>query len=100
MGAAILGSLFWCSACQCVSLLLVIWTLAIGFLAYFNLANRFLWIPVLLALAGVFGSILVLAIPADIILAANVATLVLFGVSLEVLKDKRDSSVAVLRHRA
>jgi hypothetical protein len=100
VGAAILGSLFWCSNRECVALLLTVWTVAIGIFVYSNLADRFLWIPVLLALFGVFGSILVLAIPANIILAGNMATLILFAISLEVLKDKRHSSIAVLRHRA
>lgn len=100
VGAVILGSFFWCSDRQCVALLLAAWMVAIGVLVFSNLADRFLWIPVLLALAGVFGSILELSIPANTILAANVATLVLFALSLEVLKDKRHSLVAVVRHRA
>lgn len=97
--ATFLGSLFWCSARDCVALLVAVWTVAIGVFVYSNLAGRFLWIPVLLALAGVFGSILMLAVPANITLAANVATLVLFIVSLEVLK-KHGSSIAFVRHHA
>ncbi len=98
-GAAFLSSLFWCPARDCAVVLLAVWTVAIGTFVYSNLADRFLWIPMLLAFAGVFGSILVLAIPANITLAANVATLILFVVSLEVLKRRR-SSIAFMRHRA
>lgn len=78
-GTAFLGSLFWCSARDCATLLLAVWMVAIGVFVYSNLADRFFWIPVLLALAGVFGSIFVLAIPGKITLAANVATLVIFS---------------------
>jgi len=85
-GAALLGSLFWGSARDGVTLLLAVWTVAIGVFAYSNLADRSLWIPALLALAGVFGSILPLAIPGNMTLAANLAILLLFIVSLEVLK--------------
>jgi hypothetical protein len=99
-GAAFLGSLFWCSARNCVTLLLAVWTIAIASFVYSNLKDRFLGIPVFLAAAGVFGSIFVLAIPGNITLAANVAVLVTFVVSLEVLKKKRRSSIALMRHRA
>jgi hypothetical protein len=100
MGTAFLGSLFWWSAGDCTTLLLAVWMVAIGILVYSNLADRFLWIPLLLALAGVFGSIFVIAIPGSITLAANVATLVTFIVSVEVLKKKHRSAMAVMRHRA
>jgi hypothetical protein len=99
-GAALLGSLFWCSARDCVTLLLAIWTILIASFVYSNLKDRFLGIPVFLAAAGVLGSIFVLAIPSNITLAANVAVLVTFVVSLEVLKKKRFSSIAYARHRA
>lgn len=99
-GAAFLGSLFWCSARDCTALLLAVWTLAIGVFVYSDLADRFLWIPVLLALAGVFSSILPLATSPNMALVANAATLVLFMVSLEVLKKKHRSSMALIRHRA
>jgi hypothetical protein len=99
-GTAFLGGLFWCSAGDCTTLLLAVWMVAIGILVYSNLADRFLWILLLLALAGVFGSIFVIAIPGSITLAANVATLVTFIVSVEVLKKKHRSAMAVMRHRA
>jgi hypothetical protein len=99
MGAAFLGSLFWCSARDCTTLLLAVWMVAIGVLVYSNLGHRFLWIPVLVALAGVFGSIFVIAIPGSLTLAANVATLVIFIVSVEVLKKKHRSAMALMRQR-
>jgi hypothetical protein len=73
-GAAFLGSLFWYSARDCAALLLAVWTVAVGIFIHSNVADRLLWIPVALALAGVFGSVVVLAIPSNITLAANVAT--------------------------
>ena len=96
-GAAFLGSLFWCSDRACVVLLLAIWTVAIGVLVYSDLADRFLWIPVLLALAGVFSSILPLAISPNVAVVANEAILILFIVSLEVLTKRRRSSIAFMR---
>jgi hypothetical protein len=98
-GAVFLAGLFWCSARDCVALLLAVWTVAIAALVYSNLANRLLWIPVLLALTGVFGSLFALAIPTNITLAVNEATLVLFIVSLEVLRKRRSATVS-MRHRA
>jgi hypothetical protein len=59
-----------------------------------DLADKFLWVPVFLALAGVFSSILPLATTPSVALIANAATLVLFIVSLEVLTRKRRLSVA------
>jgi hypothetical protein len=81
------------------ALLLVVWALAIGVFAYLNLRDRFLWIPVVLALAGVFGSTVALAIPGATTLVVNGVTLVIFVVSLELLKTKR-RSIAVVRHHA
>jgi len=98
-GSALLGSLFWCSARDCAALLLAVWVVAIGVFVCTNLPDRFLWVPVSLALAGLFSAILVLTIPANVSRTASVATLVLFVVSLEVLK-KRRSSLALMRHRA
>jgi hypothetical protein len=99
-GAAFLSSVFWWSAPDCAVLLLAVWMVAIGDFVLSNLADRFLWIPVLLALAGVFASVLAFVIPANIILAVNVATLVSFIVSVEVLKKKHRSWIALLGHRA
>lgn len=100
IGGAFLGSLFWFSDRDWVGLLLLaVWTVAIGAMIHSNLAERFLWIPLALALTGLFSSIIVLAIPANITLAANLVTIVLFLVSLEVLKRQR-SLIALVRLRA
>jgi hypothetical protein len=98
-GAALLSSLFWGSARDCAVLLLAVWMVAIGGFVLSNLADRFLWIPVLLALAGLFASVFALAIPASIILAVNVATLASFVVSVEVLKKKNRSWIALMGRR-
>ena len=79
------------------ALLLCVWVLAIGVFVYLNLRDRFLWIPVVLALAGVFASTVSLAIPGATTLVVNGVTLVIFVVSLELLKKKR-RSIAVVRH--
>lgn len=91
-GAAILGSLFWCSARECVTVLLALWTILIGSFVYSNLKERHLFIPVLLAAIGVLGSIFVLAIPGNVTLAANVAAVVSFVASLEVMKRRASTS--------
>jgi hypothetical protein len=96
-GTAAISSLFF-AARDCTTLLLVIWTAAIAVFVDSNPVARFLWIPVSLGLVGVLGSILILAIPADLTLAANVATLVLFVVSFEVLK-KRHPKLALNKRR-
>ena len=84
-----LGSVVWFAARDWATLLLVIWTAAISVFVDSNFVARFLWIPISLGLAGVLGSILMLALPANLTLAANVATLVLFVVAFEVLKKRR-----------
>ena len=96
-GAVFLGSLFWCPSGDCVALLLAVWTIAIAVFACSNLAERFLWVPILLALAGVFGLIFLLAIPDNITLAAEEAMLVMFAVSLALLKKKPRAPARLLR---
>ncbi len=85
---ASVGSLLWFGARDCATLLLVIWTAAIAVFVDSNLVARFLWIPVSLGLAGVVGSLFILAIPVGITLAVNVAALVLFVLSFEILKQR------------
>jgi hypothetical protein len=91
--------MLWFSVRDFVTLLLVIWTAAIAVFAHSDLVSQFIWIPVSLGLAGVLGSIFILAIPANVILAANIAVLVLFVVSFEVLKRKHRSRLMSARHR-
>jgi cytochrome bd-type quinol oxidase subunit 1 len=81
-------------------LLLAIWGGAITLVVSLDLADKHLGIPVFLALTGVFGSILPLAIALNIALVANAATLVLFIVSLERLKPKRRRAIAFVSHRS
>lgn len=104
-GTAFLGSLFWFSAHDWVALLLLAaWILAIAMVVRSNRVDRFLWIPVVIALAGVLGSVLVLAIPAGITLASNEAILVLFIGSFEVLKRRSGNNqvagLSIMKHHA
>jgi hypothetical protein len=85
-GMVFLGSLIWYPSGVCAGLLLAVWTIAIVVFAFSNVAGRFLWIPLLLALSGLLGSIFLLAIPNTMILTAEEAMLVTFMVSLELLK--------------
>jgi hypothetical protein len=104
-GTAFLGSLFWFSAHDWVALLLfAAWIIAIAVVVRSNRVDRFLWIPAVIALAGVLGSVLVLAIPAGITLAANEATLVMFIISFEVLKRRSGNNqvagLSIMKHHA
>ena len=94
-GMVFLGSLFWCPSGMCAALLLAVWTIGIALFAYSNVPEPFLWIPLLLALTGLFGSIFILAIPDTVILAAEEATLVVFMISLGLLKKRSHTSVLV-----
>ncbi|HWR15447.1 MAG TPA: hypothetical protein VN577_11510 [Terriglobales bacterium] len=89
----------WFSARDSVTLLLIAWSTAIAVFAASDVTGRFIWIPVSLGLAGVMGSIIMLAIPANVMLASNIATIILFVVSLEVLKKIHRSCLASVRHR-
>ena len=79
---------------QLTLVLLIVWAVPIAAFSYINLSDKYLWIPVLLALAGVFSSLLPLAISSNIALVANAATLTLFIVSLERLRPRRRRAVA------
>lgn len=80
-------------------LLLAVWVGAIAILVNVDRADKFLWIPVFLAVAGVFSSILPLAIPFSAAVVANGATLILFVVSLEVLNPQYRLTIARIRQR-
>lgn len=80
-------------------LLLAVWVGAIAILVNVDRADKFLWIPVFLAVAGVFSSILPLAIPFNAAVVANGAALILFIVSLEVLNAPHRLTIARIRHR-
>jgi hypothetical protein len=85
---------------QMMVLLLAVWVGAIAVLVYADRADKFLWIPVLLALAGVFSSMLPLAISPNVAAVTNGALLILFIVSFGGLKKNRRSSIAWMRNRA
>jgi hypothetical protein len=78
---------------------LIVWTGLIAAFSYLTLPDKYLWIPVLLALAGVFSSLLPLAINPNIALVANAATLILFIVSLNRLRRTRRGATAFVSHR-
>jgi hypothetical protein len=81
-------------------LLLAVWVGAIAVLVNAERADKFLWLLVLLAVAGVFSSILPLAITPEVAVVANGATLILFIVLLEILNPKHRLTFARIRHRA
>jgi len=81
-------------------LLLAVWVGAIAILVNAERTDKFLWILVLLAVAGVFSSILPLAITPEIAVVANGATLILFIVLLEILNPIHRLTFARIRHRA
>ena len=81
-------------------LLLAVWVGAIAVLVNAERADKFLWLLVLLAVAGVFSSILPLAITPEIAVVANGATLILFIVLLEILNPIHRLTFARIRHRA
>lgn len=95
-----LAVLFCGSGRQCAVLSFSGWTIAIAVFVYLNLVERFLWIPALLALAGLFGSLFVLSFPNPVNRAVNEAVFVMFIVSLIVLSRDRRPSTALLQHRS
>lgn len=82
-----------------ILLLLAIWVGAIAVLVSLDWPNNHLWIPVFLAVAGVFSSILPVAIAPNVALITNAATLALFALSLERLRPRRWRAVAFVNHR-
>jgi hypothetical protein len=93
-GALFFGSLFWCPSGVCAALLLGIWAISIAAFACSNMAERFLWIPPLLALTGMFGLVLVLAIPNRVMVAAEEAMLIMFVALLGLLRKRSHPSAS------
>ena len=81
-------------------LLLAVWIGAIAVLVLTDRAERFLWIPVLLALGGLFSTMLPLTISPHAAAVANGTILFLFIVSFGVLEKNRRLPIALMRHRA
>ena len=82
-----------------VLLILAIWVGAIVVLINADRADQFLWIPTLLALAGLFSSILPLTITPYTAIVASGIILILFIVSMVVL-PRATSTTALIRHIA
>lgn len=80
-------------------LALAVWVGAIAALVTANVTDKFLWLPVLLALAGVFSSILPLAIPSNVAAAVNGAFFVLFIASLAAVRPKHRVKFTFITHR-
>ena len=80
-------------------MLLTIWAGAIFTFVNFDFSDERLWVPVLLALVGVFGSILPLVVAPVIALVANAATMLLFVASLETLRPNHRRAVTYAHHR-
>jgi hypothetical protein len=78
-----------------VILLLAVWVGAIAVLVRVNRAAKLLELPALLAAAGVFTAMLPLAISPNVAVAANGAILILFMISLGILKPKHRVTVRV-----
>jgi hypothetical protein len=71
-----------------IPLLLAAWVAAVVLFVYVESMGRFLWIEVVLALAGVFGAILPLVISPYTAFLINATTLILFIVSLQVFQAR------------
>lgn len=92
-------STLWFTARDSICMLLIAWTAAITVFVESEVIRRFIWIPVFLGLAGVLGTIFILAIPTNVTLLANVTALAVFIVSFEVLKRMQVSSRERVKHR-
>jgi len=82
-----------------VLLVLGIWVGAIAVLVNVHRVEKLLWIPVLLATAGVFSSMLPFAISPVLAGIANGTILILFLVSLQFLRGKPRLIAAVVKGR-
>jgi uncharacterized membrane protein YhaH (DUF805 family) len=78
-------------------LLLAVWVGTIAILVNAERTDKFLWFLILLAVAGVFSSMLPLAITPEVAVVANGASLILFIVSLEILSPKHRLTFARIR---
>lgn len=82
-----------------ILLLVAIWVGAIAVLVSLDWPDNHLWIPVSLAVAGVFGSVLPAAVAPNRALIANAATLALFILALERLRPRHRRAVVFVNHR-
>jgi small neutral amino acid transporter SnatA (MarC family) len=79
--------------------ILVVWVGAIAILAYAERADKFLGISILIAVAGVFSSILPFAISRDAAVITNGVILILFIFSLKVLNPTHHQTRVAIRQR-
>ena len=82
-----------------ILLLLAIWVGAIAVMVSVDSRDNPLWIPVFLAVAGLFASVLPVAVDPNTALIANAATLAVFILSLKRLKPRHGRAVVLLSHR-
>jgi hypothetical protein len=94
----LVGSLYYSPDGHRTEVLIVVWTVVISVFIRSNLAEELLWIPVLLGLSGVFGSIAILAFSGNTALTVNLTTLVAFVIAVDVLKKHRCALVAMKHH--
>jgi hypothetical protein len=92
-GMVFLASLFLCPTGVCAALLLAVWTIGMLAFACSNVADRFLWIPPVVAFTGIVGLIFILAEPNRVTLAAEEAMLIIFVLSLGLLKKTSNASI-------
>jgi len=82
-----------------ILLLLAIWVGGIAVFVSLDWPDNHLWVPVLLAVAGIFGSVLPVAVAPDIALIANAATFALFILALQRLKPRHRRAIVFVSHR-
>lgn len=82
-----------------VLLVLAVWVGAIAVLVNVHRVEKLLWVPVLLAMAGVFSSMLPLAISPVLAGIANGTILILFFVVLQFLQAKAQVIAYVVKRR-
>jgi hypothetical protein len=97
-GSVSAGSVLWFALRNCATLFLIMWTAAIAVFDDSDMLERFLWVPVSLGFAAMFGAVFILAIPSHVIMAFNIATLLPFMILSDAGKTKRCSPVAVTRN--
>jgi hypothetical protein len=95
---ALSDSLFGYSAPKFAALMLASWAIVVGAFVCSNFSANLHWVPVLLGIAGVLGSIFLPVVTGYATLAINVATLILFLVSVDMLK-RRQLLIVPIRHR-
>jgi uncharacterized protein DUF6804 len=98
--AALLLALFWQVFAENGTLLrLVVCAGAVVAFAEAARGGKYIWIGIFLAVAALFNPILPVALPPTVLLVLNATTLILFMLSLQVLKTKPRLSIASITDR-